>query len=50
MEHIKATKGEIEELAEKLKQKVALHAKLVDEFEKKTRNINRLVSTMSLSI
>lgn len=43
MEQIKATKGEIEELADKLKRKVALHAKLVDEFEKNNRNINRLV-------
>lgn len=41
MEHIKATKSETEELAGKLKRKVALHARLVDEFEKNNRNINR---------
>lgn len=34
-------KEETEELAEKLKHKAALHAKLVDEFEKNNRNINR---------
>lgn len=41
MEQIKATKSETEELAEKLKRKVGLHAKLIDEFEKNNRNISR---------
>lgn len=43
MEQIKATQGETEELADKLKRKIALHGKLVDEFEKNNRNINRFV-------
>lgn len=42
MEQIKATQSETEELADKLKRKIALHGKLVDEFEKNNRNINRL--------
>lgn len=41
MDEIKSTTEETEELAEKLKQKAALHAKLVDEFEKNNRNLNR---------
>lgn len=43
LDEIKSTKEEAEELAEKLKQKAALHAKLVDEFEKNNRNLNRFV-------
>lgn len=38
---IKSTKEEAEEMAEKLKQRATLHAKLVDEFEKNNRNLNR---------
>lgn len=40
---IKSTKEEAEELADKLKERATLHAKLVDEFEKNNRNLNRLV-------
>ncbi|XP_031638251.1 coiled-coil domain-containing protein 22 homolog [Contarinia nasturtii] len=41
LDEIKLTKEETEELADKLKQKATLHAKLVDEFEKNNRNLNR---------
>ncbi|XP_055318729.1 coiled-coil domain-containing protein 22 homolog [Sitodiplosis mosellana] len=41
LDEIKSTKEEVEELADKLKQKATLHAKLVDEFEKNNRNLNR---------
>lgn len=41
LDEIKSTKEDAEELAEKLKQKAILHAKLVDEFEKNNRNLNR---------
>lgn len=41
LDEIKSTKEETEELADKLKQKATLHAKLVDEFEKNNRNLNR---------
>lgn len=44
LDDIKSTKEEAEELAEKLKQKATLHAKLVDEFEKNNRNLSRLAS------
>lgn len=40
---IKSTKEEAEELADKLKERATLHAKLVDEFEKNNRNLNRFV-------
>lgn len=43
LDEIKSTKEEAEELADKLKQKATLHAKLVDEFEKNNRNLNRLI-------
>lgn len=43
LDFIKSTKEEAEEMAEKLKQRATLHAKLVDEFEKHNRNVNRLV-------
>lgn len=36
-------KEETEELAEKFKERIELHAKLVDEFEKYNRNVSRFV-------
>lgn len=43
LDEIKSTKEETEELADKFKQKATIHAKLVDEFEKNNRNLNRFV-------
>lgn len=45
---IKSTKEEAEEMAEKLKQRATLHAKLVDEFEKNNRNLNRFAIAIAL--